>query len=255
MLTLHSVDTDILKPNTGYLTIIERPSPASTSKGTSGRQTSSGGTETPPENHYAEPVSEGEEDEEMDLAPARDEDKRTGLSGVAVAEAIAYREQMLRERRASEAATTGHSKARIKIHAEPDTDEERDGVDMDERTAFLKRRKANVAGGKPRVLSIDPLAPSSAFDETLRDRLRREHNKRQQRLSAAEEEEGEADADAEAEAESSRAGPLGDDRELVRHWTAPAGKRISVPVRIEPKVYFAAERTFLVSFCCVKQPK
>jgi len=32
---------------------------------------------------------------------------------------------------------------------------------------------------------------------------------------------------------------------LERTWRAPQGKRIAVPVRIEPKVYFAAERTFL----------
>jgi len=36
-----------------------------------------------------------------------------------------------------------------------------------------------------------------------------------------------------------------DDRILERNVRAPAGKRISIPVRIEPKVYFAAERTFL----------
>ena len=39
----------------------------------------------------------------------------------------------------------------------------------------------------------------------------------------------------------------GDDRLLERNWRAPRGKRIAVPVRIEPKVYFAAERTFFVS--------
>jgi hypothetical protein len=31
----------------------------------------------------------------------------------------------------------------------------------------------------------------------------------------------------------------------VDQFRAPAGKRIAVPVRIEPKVVFAAERTFL----------
>lgn len=31
----------------------------------------------------------------------------------------------------------------------------------------------------------------------------------------------------------------------VQNYTAPAGKRIAVPVRIEPKTYFALERTFL----------
>ena len=35
-------------------------------------------------------------------------------------------------------------------------------------------------------------------------------------------------------------------RRVSRDFRAPPGKRISVPVRIEPKVYFAAERTFLV---------
>ncbi|KAL2831575.1 VTC domain-containing protein [Aspergillus pseudoustus] len=31
----------------------------------------------------------------------------------------------------------------------------------------------------------------------------------------------------------------------IKRFTAPKGKRIHVPVRVEPKVYFAAERTFL----------
>lgn len=31
----------------------------------------------------------------------------------------------------------------------------------------------------------------------------------------------------------------------AKRWKAPPGKRIHVPVRVEPKVYFAAERTFL----------
>ena len=67
------MDVDILKPDTGALQI-ERPLHAS-SKGTSasGRQgSSSSGLETPElgtRMPYAEPVSEGEEDEEMDLAP------------------------------------------------------------------------------------------------------------------------------------------------------------------------------------------
>lgn len=67
------MDTDILKPDTGALTI-ERPMQASSSKGTSEFSASgvksSGGT-TPDDSNpaYVEPVSEGEEDEAMDLAP------------------------------------------------------------------------------------------------------------------------------------------------------------------------------------------
>lgn len=67
------MDTDILKPDTGALTI-ERPMQASSSKGTSEVSTGgpkSSGVTTPDDMHptYVEPVSEGEEDEAMDLAP------------------------------------------------------------------------------------------------------------------------------------------------------------------------------------------
>jgi len=40
------------------------------------------------------------------------------------------------------------------------------------------------------------------------------------------------------------ANPAGNQVE-VRRFKAPKGKKIHVPVRVEPKVYFAAERTFL----------
>ena len=39
--------------------------------------------------------------------------------------------------------------------------------------------------------------------------------------------------------------PLGGPTASVKRFKAPKGKRIHVPVRVEPKVYFAAERTFL----------
>lgn len=39
--------------------------------------------------------------------------------------------------------------------------------------------------------------------------------------------------------------PLGGPIATVKKFKAPKGKRIHVPVRVEPKVYFAAERTFL----------
>ncbi|OQE14863.1 hypothetical protein PENFLA_c035G05498 [Penicillium flavigenum] len=38
---------------------------------------------------------------------------------------------------------------------------------------------------------------------------------------------------------------LGNHRRTLQQFQAPPGKRIFVPVRVEPKVYFAAERTFL----------
>ena len=89
---------------------------------------------------------------------------------------------------------------------------------------------------KPRTLSIDPLAPASAFDETFKDRLRAQETRRRQAAR-----EGDADEDADEPGAAQ-----GDDRILVRDFSAPAGKRVAIPVRIEPKVYFATERTFLV---------
>ena len=67
------VDVDILKPDTGALQI-ERPIHGSSSRGSASDRHGSGssGIATPDlgaRNPYAEPVSEGEEDEAMDLAP------------------------------------------------------------------------------------------------------------------------------------------------------------------------------------------
>ena len=164
------------------------------------------------ERTYAEPLSEGEGDEDMDLAPARDEGARIGLGSAQAADAIAFREKQLKER----AQHAGPSRARSSeilpvLHAPPTTPAPRPAQRL-------------------RTLSIDPLAPSSTFDERFKARLNA--------VKRAEEE---------AEADEAQAGDgTGDDRILTREWRAPPGKRIAIPVRIEPKVYFATERTFLV---------
>ncbi|PCH42319.1 SPX-domain-containing protein [Wolfiporia cocos MD-104 SS10] len=248
------MDTDILKPDTGALTI-ERPMPAS-SKGTSDMSTGSGGRGSSgvatPDNMpaYTEPLSEGEEDEEMDLAPARDEDKRTGLSEDQVAAAIAFREKSLKQQSDAhqQQGIPSGSASRDYGAANGETDEE----DPDEHTPFLRGPKASqtkksASSERPqtRALSIDPLAPSSAFDKTLRDRLRQDAERQARDREEAvdeEEEEEETAAGSSLRRSSSR---RDSERLLERHWVAPPGKRIAVPVRIEPKVYFAAERTFL----------
>ncbi|KAG2035059.1 VTC domain-containing protein [Suillus americanus] len=210
---LPQMDTDILKPNTGYLTV-ERPM-----KNTPDLQSEifSPISSVSPVPSYVEPVSEGEDDEEMDLAPARDEDRRTGLPQEDVAAAIAFREKSLKERdRTSQ------------VNGSSSTPEEV----CDERTPLLELPRP------PRVVktvSIDPLAPSSAFDESLRERLQANKNAPPR---AQDDEEREAVG---LDEENLRE----EERLLVRDWSAPSGKRIAVPVRIEPKVYFANERTFL----------
>ncbi|KAL0060185.1 vacuolar transporter chaperone [Marasmius tenuissimus] len=247
---LPQMDTDIQKPDTGYLSVIERPA-GSHSRGSS-TQVSSG--ETSPRVKYSEPLSEGEEDEDMDRAPARDEGKRVGLTDSQVAEATAYREQMLKERRKSE-ATSGKKPRHSRSYPGPeeavDVDSDDEGEEVESKP-LLKARSASQGAPKPRTMSINPLAPSMAFDATLKDRLKGAFDKgtlqngNESAKKAKKTDEEEENSHDEDEDEGSQAGPSpGDDRMISRDWHAPAGKRISVPVRVEPKVYFAAERTFL----------
>ena len=217
------MDTDILKPDTGSVPFERKSVPPSRLHSAEG----SSGVQTPNRRNsgqqYTEPVSEGEEDEEMDVAPAKDERQRTGISGQELDEAIAYREKMLKEDQAVNVSRTGESQT---------------GAGASERTPFLKNRTSSpVPHVKPRALSIDPLAPSQAFDRTLRERLGNELEP----PAAATNQDNRRPDDVEVD-EALRAG----ERILSRDFRAPKGKRIAVPVRIEPKVYFASERTFLV---------
>lgn len=188
----------------------------------------------------------------MFYATARDEVARTGLEASDVAAAKAFREKALKEREGQ--AQQGASKSQqqgVKARdtlGEGENEYADDEVEVDERTPFLKQRKQSSKAlaehdAKARAVSIDPLAPSSAFDETLRDRLRVDAERRRAREQAAEEEDEEED---EAQVGPSQRAMRESERLLERNWRAPPGKKIAVPVRIEPKVYFATERTFLV---------
>ena len=183
----------------------------------------------------------------MDIVPAKDEGRRTGLTETEAAEAIAYREKMLQQ--AAEDQILNGKNGQYKAKGGDGGNEDVLQEDMNERTPFLRVRPASAnAPERLRTLSIDPLAPSSAFDETLRERLQgaksREEGGSSIEDTAVNDEDEEQDDQEEG---SSHGGTRGDERELVRHFKAPRGKRVAVPVRIEPKVYFAAERTFLVS--------
>jgi len=220
------VDTDILKPDTGSVPFERISAPHSrlaSTEASSGHLTPETRNSGP---HYTEPVSEGEEDEEMDLAPAKDERKRTGISGQELDEAIAFREKKLKESQSSPVFHDGEE-------------------GPNERTPFLKNRAASVTSNvKPRALSIDPLAPSHAFDRTLRERL---GNELEAGASGAAKDSRRTDNDEHEDEDAEVAAALrSNERILSRDFRAPKGKRIAVPVRIEPKVYFASERTFLV---------
>lgn len=214
------MDADILKPCTGYMTV-ERPqtssSRASLEQGPSG--------DTTPFQTYAEPVSEGEEDEVMDVVPAKDEERRTGLSHVDIAAAIAYREISLKGRRRGRSNSPGPSS--------------RGEEEVDEHTPLLGRHEEDVSSQRrpqQKSLSINPLASSTTFDNTLKERLNGAQDGDNQATPQPPEAEGVNEEEIPAQ-----------ERLLVRDWIAPSGKKIAVPVRIEPKVYFANERTFLAS--------
>lgn len=224
--------TDILKPDTGYLSVIERPTAPSSYRGTPERVPSTG-TQSP-QGVYTEPISEGEEDDNDQLLPAKDERKRMGLSGAEIEEAIAYREDMLKKQdRAKEADRKQEANNRETINTD---------------TVSAGQQKWSVNGSSQadsltiEALSINPLTPASAFDETFKSKLTNVREAKKRRAETA------SNAGLNDNQEQSYGATPGDsdDRVVSRDWRAPPGKRIYVPVRIEPKVYFAAERTFLV---------
>lgn len=86
-------------------------------------------------------------------------------------------------------------------------------------------------------LDIDPLQPSRSYDKkySLLD------PRSLQKLFKAKQSQSH---DEDVEEEENEAPPADDGVEYTR-VQAPASKRIAIPVRIEPKVIFANERTFL----------
>jgi hypothetical protein len=227
------VEVDILKPNVGYVSV-ERPLQSKT--------TSTSGSLSPHELDgdvklvYAEPVSEGEDDEPMDFEPAKDEDKRTRLTGSQIAEAVAYRMKLLQEQEMAKKQREVEPQA---AHQDKTLDAGVEG-NGEGRGEVERKGLRPDSNARPRAFSIDPLAPSLAFDETLKNHLRATENKNASQTAVD-------DHDIEEGPSSGH----DDQRILVRDWVAPPGKRIAVPVRIEPKVYFACERTFLVSLAPV----
>jgi vacuolar transporter chaperone complex subunit 4 len=229
-----SVDTDILKPDTGAAHF-ERPSSTVTSNSPHAR------TPQP----YTEPLSEGEEDEELAIDIARDEDKIAGLDPAAATEAISYREIFLQQK--------AHEDEEKKKRNAATREYEEDASSDDERTAFLKRRKSSVtAASRPRTrtLSIDPLTPASFFDKRFKSSIFRGRQEPDSGSAPLNEAEEPHDDDEPLDPDlSTQHGEI----QYLREWRAQDGKKIAVPVRIEPKVYFAAERTFLVRFYVVRR--
>lgn len=218
--------TDIKKPvNPKSRVQIERPHSAAHSSASN--NTSIPTSPTPSQPTYYEPVSEGEEDDEFLGHAASDEARRLGLPPDAHSQAQAaklFRENKLREE-------AEHARA--------------NGQDPEEDPA---RRASVTQPGKkygPR-LDIDPLQPSSSFDK----KLSLLDPKSMQKLFKAKDSHGrpkygDDDDDEEEDGEEAEANYDPNHVEYTREYHAPDGKRIATLVRIEPKVFFANERTFL----------
>ncbi|KAF8666569.1 SPX protein [Rhizoctonia solani] len=215
---LPQMEADIRKPDTGNVAI-GRPISAATSP-----ESHTPASEADQVLRYTEPVSEGEEDEMRDYGVAQDEVSIARLDAKAAAQVIKERQAELERQKLEEMQKdkTPTSEGRLTSAPEPDLADDED----DERTPFLRRRRSSQPAERPKGLSINPLAPSKAFDKNFKSAL----NKRNGNIPEGDEEE---------------AVPEREETEYVRHFIAQPGKKIAVPVRVEPKVYFANERTFL----------
>ncbi|KAH7342109.1 SPX-domain-containing protein [Rhizoctonia solani] len=221
---LPQMEADIRKPDTGNVAI-GRPISTATSP-----ESHTPASESDPVLRYTEPVSEGEEDEMRDYGVARDESTFARIDAKAAAEAIKERQAEL-ERQKLEDLQKGKKPApegRLTSAPEPELADD----EGDERTPFLRRRRSSQPAERPKGLSINPLAPSKAFDTNFKNAL----NKKQGGVIH----EGDEQDESETEQVERR-----EETEYVRHFVAQPGKKIAVPVRVEPKVYFANERTFL----------
>ncbi|KAG8744137.1 vacuolar transporter chaperone [Ceratobasidium sp. 414] len=223
---LPQMDADIRKPDTGGVAI-GRPISTATSPE----------SHTPASEHeplkYTEPVSEGEEDELMDVAVAQDEGRLAGLDAQAASEAIKERQAELERQRLEDEQRRQVGESSQQGRMTSATAPELVEGEEDERTPFLRRRRSSQPAERPKVLNINPLAPSKAFDNNFKRALK---NRQAEDIAEADDEQGAPDQ---------LASEPRNETEYVRHFIAQPGKKIAVPIRVEPKVYFANERTFL----------
>lgn len=263
---LPQMDIDIRKPPSNNLAISERPSGSTSHSQTSSRPDTPGSrfSEAP----YNEPVSEDEfedgGDEDVKPGVMADETHEAENLGIStfdprIREAREERERNIRARREELAkqmrdkpdktstAAAGMLAAGSSSFTEPSSS----GV----RSSSREPRSKPIATTREEIL-----APSSRHDRSYFAKLTPKNLQRlfQTKGRSHEEDEG---AEEDEEDDSVRRALEGRDEEeprgtgsgpppgveYVTEFHAQPGKKVSVPIRIEPKVYFANERTFLVS--------
>ena len=230
---LPQMDQDIRKPvSAKSKVLIERPQSNNHSNSSSQPTAPQSPVQSQPS--YHEPMSEGEDDDEYLVHSAKNEEDHLRLPPDAAQQARAareHREQMLREQatRQLEASRSGKEGQNNKTEREREREREHGGGE-------------SVAKKQPHhdpSLRIDPLASSQRFDKNMSQLDERNLKKLNEAVQAAEREYGPGGDDSEEDEVD------GDRVVYVDHFRAPQGKRIAMPIRMEPKVVFAAERTFL----------
>lgn len=186
---------------------------------------------------YHEPVSEGEDDEEYLVHKAKNEEDHLRLPSDVAAQARAareHREKYIRDEAARQVGIT-HGEAQAQAEAEAESS----AAVSSSRPARQSRNQQQYDAS----LRIDPLASSDRFDKNMqllddKSMKKLQEAAKDRREDQVEEGEEEEEEDDEEEGDSERV-------IYVDQFRAPPGKKIAIPVRVEPKVVFAAERTFL----------
>lgn len=256
---LPQMETDIRKPPSNNLAI-ERPSSSTHSPNLSRPDTpASRDGHTP----YAEPVSEDEfdgvdDDDDRTHGPANEarEADNLGISAFdpRIREAREQRERNMKarqqeleqQRRQNPDETSNAAEGMLAAAAAAAAGSERPSGG---------RRPSNVRSKSAAPTRDQILAPSHRHDDNFLSRLTPKNIQKLWKTKGMEHEETHTDVDDDEDDEDERARralqgedeevPRGPNVEYVRNFHAQPGKKVSVPIRIEPKVYFANERTFL----------
>ena len=254
---LPQMDQDIRKPvSAKSKVLIERPNSNAHSNASSQPTAPQSPVHSQPSESYHEPMSEGEDDEEYLVHSAKNEEDHLRLPPDAAQQARAareHREQMLREQASAQlkASRSGEAAGPSSTTTTGGNGKGKDGEDRVEggSSQVSKKRTQNDPS-----LRIDPLASSDRFDRNMSQLDERNLNKLNEAVKAKAkasqrqggDEDDDDDNDDDAGGRIDQEDEIDEDRVVyVDQFRAPPGKRIAVPVRMEPKVVFAAERTFL----------
>ncbi|PWZ01240.1 putative VTC4-vacuolar transporter chaperone [Testicularia cyperi] len=250
---LPQMEIDIRKPPTSNLAI-ERPSSSPHSPNTISRP------DTPASRNgeaaYHEPVSEdefeGADDDERGHAIA-DESREADNVGIS---AFDPRIREAREERERNIKLRQQELEKLRRESPDKTSNVAGGMLAVASSSIATDRRPSASRGKSTAPTRDEiLAPSHRYDQNFFSKLTPKNIQRlwKTKGSSIEHDDGHTDGEEDDADDPIRRALEGQDEEVPRgpnveyvtEFSAQPGKKVSIPIRIEPKVYFANERTFL----------